>query len=256
MVAPSIGLMSLRSGEQDVLTQRLAGKVAIVTEAAAGIGQAIAETFGREGASVIIANINATLGCETAERLRDQGYAASFCEADVSVESDVERMIGFAIERHGRLDCAVNNAGVETGYKPIHALSLADWETVMRVNLTGVFLCLKYELAYMTKNGGGSIVNISSIAGRRGLSGAHAYSASKRGVLSLTATTAMEAGSSGVRVNAILPGMIATEMLQQASIDNKALSITCWRPCRSAASVAPLRSQIPRRLFVAMPPPI
>lgn len=197
----------------------LANKVALVTGAGGGIGRRMAQVFAREGAAVVISDIDVHSGEETLDLVRSGGGRAAFCRADVGDEREVEALLRHTLKTFDGLHCAVNNAGVEPDFVPIHELSLANWEQNLRVNLTGVFLCMKHEIAHMRERGG-SIVNISSVAAEKSVAGVHVYAAAKRGVLSLTSCAAIENGPQQIRVNAIMPGGIATRMLDDSEKGN------------------------------------
>jgi NAD(P)-dependent dehydrogenase (short-subunit alcohol dehydrogenase family) len=188
----------------------LDGKVAIVTGAGRGIGRAIALGFAREGARVAIADWTETDGRETAALVAAAGGDALFVATDVSDEGQVEALVAQTVAHFGRLDCAVNNAALGAGFHPLVELDRARWDRCLAVTLTGVWLCLKYEIPALVAAGGGSIVNISSPAGTQGEALQAAYAAAKGGVNGLTFTAAAEVAQRGVRVNAIAPGGIET----------------------------------------------
>jgi NAD(P)-dependent dehydrogenase (short-subunit alcohol dehydrogenase family) len=177
--------------------QRLAGKIAIVTGAASGIGKAAVDLFRSEGATVVGADIGD--GADT--------------RADAGSEEDVKRLVGDVVRQHGRLDIFFANAGVSGGWATISEQSAADWAEILRVNLIGPFLTIKYAAPQM-KERGGSIICTASVAGLRSGAGGAAYSASKAGVINLVQTAAQQLSGSGVRVNAICPGLIETGMTQ------------------------------------------
>jgi NAD(P)-dependent dehydrogenase (short-subunit alcohol dehydrogenase family) len=185
----------------------LEGKVAVVTGGTSGIGACTAEVFVANGAKVVIAGRRQDRGKKLAEKLGD---AASFKPTDVSVEADVKAMIGHAVDRFGRLDCLMNNAGRGSQFAAIADVDLEQFDAVIAVNLRAVLAGMKYAARIMAVQGTGSIINVASVNGVRAGLGGHYYSAAKAASIHLTRCAAMELGEKGIRVNSISPGMIAT----------------------------------------------
>ena len=195
-------------------------KVALVTGGGSGIGRKTAELLAREGARVLVCDLDEQGGQETTAAIAESGHEAAFLRVDVCVEEEVEAMVAHCLERFGRLDCAVNNAGIGGPAGGLDAIALSDWNRVLAVNLTGVFLCMKHEIPVLRTAGAGSIVNMSSGAGLIATPGLAAYCASKHGVLGITRTAAIENAQTGVRVNAVCPGSIDTPMLRAGMAAN------------------------------------
>jgi NAD(P)-dependent dehydrogenase (short-subunit alcohol dehydrogenase family) len=190
------------------------GKVALVTGGASGLGQAAVRILAGQGARVVVADMNDELGEETAAEAKGLGGEAVYLHTDVTKESDVAAAVAKAVDTWGRLDCALNNAGTTGPSKPTADYSLDEWNSVIALNLTGVFLCLKHEIPQMVEQGGGAIVNTSSGAGLIGFPGLPGYVASKHGVIGITKAAALEYVKAGVRVNAVCPGSTRTPMLE------------------------------------------
>lgn len=197
------------------------GKVAIVTGAASGIGRTTAQFFARDGARVMVSDVDEQAGEETVALIKDAGGEAFFVRTDVSDPEDCEAMVRKTVEVYDRLDYACNNAGIGGEENPIAEYSIEGWQKLMGVNLSGVFYCMKYQIPEMLRRGGGAIVNMASILGRVGFATAPAYVSAKHGVVGLTETAAIEYGQHGIRVNAVGPGFIHTPMISDLEEDEE-----------------------------------
>jgi NAD(P)-dependent dehydrogenase (short-subunit alcohol dehydrogenase family) len=192
---------------------RNADRSIVVTGAAGAIGFATCEILAREGARLLMVDIDATRLAERAESLRGRAGRIETCVADCGEEADVKRYAQAAVDAFGRIDGFFNNAGVEGKLAPTHEYDVAEFDRLMRVNLRGVFLGLRHVLPHMVKRGSGAVVNTASIGSERGLAGACAYNATKHAVVGLTRTAASEVAQKGVRVNCVMPGVIETPLL-------------------------------------------
>jgi len=192
---------------------QFADKTALVTGAGSGIGEAVAVALAARGARVVIADLNLAAAQRVAAAIGATGGVAAAVAADVADVASVEAMVRFATETYGGLDVAVNNAGIGGAQAPTGEYPPDSWEAVLRVNLSGVFYCMRHEIPALLARGGGAIVNIASILGSVGFAGSAAYVAAKHGVLGLTQTAAIEYATQGIRVNSIGPGFITTPLL-------------------------------------------
>jgi len=196
-------------------------KVAIITGASSGIGRATAIALAKDGVRVVIAARRANESKETLQLVKEAGGDGIFIKTDVAREDEVKKLVEFTVEKYGKLDYAFNNAGIEEMHTSFVDQTSAVFDNIMNINVKGIWLSMKYEIPQMLKNGGGSIVNTSSVAGVIGFAQMPIYSASKHAVLGLTKSSALEYAKSGIRINAVAPGGVETDMYERTVGDNK-----------------------------------
>ncbi len=201
------------------------GKVALVTGAASGIGRSVAEQFAAHGAQVIVSDVDDAGGQETVGLIKAASGEAQYVRADVSKAADCEALVQAALDGYGRLDIACNNAGIGGEANLTGDYSIAGWDKVLGVNLSGVFYCMRYEIPAMLKNGGGVITNMASILGQVGFATAPAYVAAKHGVVGLTKNAAIEYAAAGIRINSVGPAFIRTPLIAALEDDADTLNM-------------------------------
>lgn len=199
------------------MTKSLNGKVVIVTGAASGIGRAAALLLASLGVRVVLADIDEKLAARARDEIISAGGIAQSVRVDVSDEDDVKAMVALALSSFGRLDGAFNNAGIEQSNRPLHEIDTAQWNRLLSINLTGVFLCMKHQIPALIAGGGGSIVNTASSLGQVAVPRSAEYVAAKHGVIGLTRAAAVDCAAHNIRVNALLPGVTQTPMLERGS---------------------------------------
>lgn len=197
----------------------LENKVAIVTGGGSGIGESTAVLFAENGAKVVVTDINEEHGNAVVKKIKDNGGEAIFIKADTSKPEDSERTVAETVKAFGKLDVAVNNAGISGPIQPVGEYDIEAWNKVIAINLSGVFYGLRYQIPEMLKNGKGSIINVASILGQVGFANSSAYAAAKHGVVGLTKNAGLEYGTSGIRVNAVGPAFIETPLVKSSLND-------------------------------------
>jgi NAD(P)-dependent dehydrogenase (short-subunit alcohol dehydrogenase family) len=224
--------------------------IVLITGALTGIGRATALAFAREGARIVVSGRRDEVGRTLAAELRELGAEADYVHADVRHEADVKRLVDHVVERFGRLDIAVNNAGTEGESAPITKQTTANFDATFGTNVLGTLLSLKHEMRVMLEQRAGSIVNLSSMAGKVGLAGASVYVASKHAVEGLTKSAALEGAAAGVRVNAVAPGPVTTDMLERFTSGSEAAKagFVATIPAKRAATAEEIAQTI---VFVA-----
>ena len=211
----------------------LQDEVALVTGGTSGIGRATAIALGAAGAKVVFSGRRDVEGEKTAKLIRETGAECLYVHSDASNEEDIKALVQKTVATYGRLDCAFNNAGIESPMKPLHEHSLEQFDKLMAINVRGLFLCMKYEIQQMLTQGTGVIINNSSTSGLVAFAGTSPYVASKHAVMGLTRAAALDYAQQGIRINAVNPGLTATEMIDRFSNKDPALE-------QQLASIVPM----------------
>ncbi len=210
--------MSILDDREDTeVPTQFDGKVAMITGAASGIGRSIALGFAQEGAKVVVSDISVEGDQETVRLVKEAGGEATFIWCDVTLPEEIEALVRSTVETYGSLDCAVNNAGIEGASADTIDYPLEVWNKVLNVNLTAPWLCMKYEISQMLKQGKGAIVNVASILGTIAFANSGAYNAAKHGLIGATRTAALEFARRGIHINAVCPAFVETSMIMERS---------------------------------------
>lgn len=227
----------------------LDGKISIVTGGTSGIGRAVAVAFAKAGAKVVLCGRREDAGQETVQMIRDAGGEGMFVRADVSKSTEVQNLVGKTVERYGRLDVAFNNAGIGEGTPKLAELTEADYDRNFDTNVRSVFLCLKYEIQQMLKQGGGSIINNASVQSHIALGYSAHYTACKHAIMGYTRAAAVDYAADNIRVNAVAPGIVLTPMM--AGFDPKAPEVATLMARIPAARVMTPEELAPTIVFMA-----